>query len=397
MASRFGSIPIAITMSLAVICSACTANDLSQLASVLKSAQQSGSQQGGQQQGGPQQGPGMGRPGFGPQGGPGMGGPGMQQRPGMGQQGQQQTGFGTAMPTQTTGTPDPSGTRTPTTVSSDVPEVYKALYGASSLTVDGDYLVITSKGEPDHDSPYYTGSMYTPDPNSGFSKNPNSIQENDLTFRIPLHPTEATTHQATHLGPIGIALDGVPYYNQYNTTDVPLTSEIVSFDQFNGHPDQEGAYHYHVEPVYLTAKYGRDALLGFLLDGFPVYGPEENGKILTSADLDAYHGHFGPTKEFPNGIYHYHITADAPYINGDGYYGTPGTVTWSGMGTGARTSGSGSPPPSGTTQPPPGGTPPSGCPTPPPQGSTPAPPPPGGWPSYCPAPPGGWPSPPPKQ
>jgi hypothetical protein len=63
------------------------------------------------------------------------------------------------------------------------------------------------------------------------------------------------------------------------------------------------------------------------LDGFPVYGPTENGKLLTSADLDAYHGHTTVTADFPNGIYHYHFTADYPYLNGNGFYGTSGTVS----------------------------------------------------------------------
>ena len=115
-------------------------------------------------------------------------------------------------------------------------------------------------------------------------------------------------------------------YNQYAGPNQPLTSEIDSFDQYNGHPQQQGQYHYHVEPLYLTTQKGKDALLGFLLDGFPVYGPSENSKTLTSKDLDVYHGHSHATKEYPNGIYHYHITADDPYINGSGFYGTPGTV-----------------------------------------------------------------------
>lgn len=67
--------------------------------------------------------------------------------------------------------------------------------------------------------------------------------------------------------------------------------------------------------------------MGFLLDGFPVYGPEENGKAIISSDLDAYHGHTHATADYPAGIYHYHFTADAPYLNGSGYYGTSGTVS----------------------------------------------------------------------
>ena len=68
--------------------------------------------------------------------------------------------------------------------------------------------------------------------------------------------------------------------------------------------------------------------MGFLLDGFPVYGPqEESGTTVMSSGLDVYHGHTHATVDFPNGTYHYHFTADAPYMNGNGYYGTAGTVT----------------------------------------------------------------------
>jgi antitoxin component YwqK of YwqJK toxin-antitoxin module len=39
-----------------------------------------------------------------------------------------------------------------------------------------------------------------------------------------------------------------------------------------------------VEPLYLTTVIAnKSALLGFLLDGFPVYGPEENGVVIDNA------------------------------------------------------------------------------------------------------------------
>jgi hypothetical protein len=72
---------------------------------------------------------------------------------------------------------------------------------------------------------------------------------------------------------------------------------------------------------------GKDTFLGFLLDGFPVYGPIENQVKITNDDLDDYHGHQHATTDYPNGIYHYHITDNDPYINGNGFYGTPGTYT----------------------------------------------------------------------
>jgi hypothetical protein len=225
-------------------------------------------------------------------------------------------------------------TVTPTT-DTTVPEVYKKIYGATSITSDGTYITITSTGVPDHKSVYYPTSNSLYENFSGktfggytFNKNPNIIATQSLTFKIPLKPTVASNHAATPLGPIGVALNGVAIFNQYAGPNQPLTNEITSFDQYWGHPQQTGQYHYHLEPLYLTTvKASKSALLGFLLDGFPVYGPQENNAPVTNAMLDAYHGHTHATPEYPNGIYHYHITDTDPYINGNGFYGTPGTVS----------------------------------------------------------------------
>lgn len=220
------------------------------------------------------------------------------------------------------------------TSSEEVPDVYKKIYGATDLYVDGDYIVIKSNGRSDHKSPYYLSTAWESTlyeayngSNSSFALNPNRIATQNYTFKIPKNPSVSSTHSATPLGPIGVSINGVPFFNQYAGPSQPLTSEINSFDQYGGHPAPGGAYHYHVEPSYLTSLKGSDALLGFLLDGFPVYGPVENGVTIVSSDLDAYHGHSHATADYPNGIYHYHITADDPYINGSGYYGTAGTVT----------------------------------------------------------------------
>jgi hypothetical protein len=221
------------------------------------------------------------------------------------------------------------------TGNSEVPAVYKKIYGATSVTSDGTTITIKTTGLPDHKSAYYatsnalyenfTGTTFA---GSKFSKNPNSISAQTYTFKIPQNPKVASTHAATPLGPIGVALNGVPFFNQYAGPNQPLTNEIVSFDQYWGHPQQSGQYHYHVEPLYLTSvTASKSALLGFLLDGFPVYGPQENGADVTTSSLDAYHGHSHATTDYPSGIYHYHITSTDPYINGSGFYGTSGTVS----------------------------------------------------------------------
>lgn len=217
------------------------------------------------------------------------------------------------------------------TAGTEVPTVFKNFSSSVTVRLEGEFIVLQTNNVPDHPSPYFGASDSRYEAynggNSNFQLNPNRIATQNITLRIPATPKAASTHQSTSLGPFGIALNGVVLYNQFAAGNQPLTNEINSFDQYNGHPQQAGQYHYHVEPLYLTAKNGKAALLGFLLDGFPVYGPMENGNFVVSSSLDQYHGHAHATAEYPNGIYHYHITDDAPYINGGQYYGTPGTTT----------------------------------------------------------------------
>lgn len=200
-----------------------------------------------------------------------------------------------------------------------------------SYAVNGNKVTFTTQDLPNHTSPYYPSgnALYEAynGTNSNYKQNPNSISTQNITLTITLNPSEATSKQATPLGPIGISRNGVVFFNQYAGPDQPLTNELDSFDQWLGHPQMSGVYHYHIEPTYLTQEFGEDAFLGLLSDGFPVYGPIENGGVITNDDLDAYHGHVSVTADFPEGIYHYHITNQDPYINGNGYFGTPGNIT----------------------------------------------------------------------
>jgi hypothetical protein len=215
-----------------------------------------------------------------------------------------------------------------------LPAVYNKIYGATSITFDGTWVTIKYNALPDHKSAYYptTNPLYEAfsGPTFGggnFVKAPNTIATQNITLKIPVNPVMATTHATTPMGVMGVALNGIPFFNQYAAGGSPLTNEINGFDQWWGHPQMSGMYHYHVEPKYLTTvKATSSSLMGFLLDGFPVYGPKEtNGSDPTG--LDVYHGHTHVTVDYPAGIYHYHISTAAPYINGNGFYGTPGTVT----------------------------------------------------------------------
>ena len=230
---------------------------------------------------------------------------------------------------------DSSSTVPPVTPGNTIPAVYSKIYGATSITSDGTYLTIKTSGLPDHISCYWpvTNSLYRvfsgiTFAGETFKRAPNDITEKTYTFKIPLVPKPNTNPTSTPVGPMGFALDGIPLYNQYAAGGVPLGDEKKGFDQYYGHPQAQGAYHYHVEPLYLTSvKYSKASLVGFLLDGYPVYGPEENGATVTNAMLDSYHGHTSATTDFPSGTYHYHITDTDPYINGSKFYGVAGTIT----------------------------------------------------------------------
>lgn len=232
-----------------------------------------------------------------------------------------------------------ASTTTPPTTG--VPAVYNKIYGATSITNDGTFITIKTNGVPDHKSVYYPTNNPLYEAYSGttfggktFVKNQYIIASQTFTFKIPLNPIEHTNHTANHgatdYGAIGVAINGVALYNQdTGPNNEVITTDIASFDKYYGHSTATSQYHYHVEPLYLTTvKSSKSGLMGFLLDGFPVYGPqEENGTTVTTAGLDEYHGHTHATVDFPNGIYHYHFTSDAPYLNSNGYYGTAGTVT----------------------------------------------------------------------
>jgi hypothetical protein len=212
---------------------------------------------------------------------------------------------------------------TPSSSSSSVPEVFKKFSSSVEIYAEGDFIVLKTKDVPNHKSPYWGSSSANYEtPQSGMTVNPNSIKEQNYVLKIPKNPKENTSSAATPLDAIGIAVNGVVLFNQYAGPNQPLDNEIKTFDRYNGHPAIQNNYHYHIEPKYIT---NNDAnLVGFLLDGFPVYGKKDADG--TTPVLDANNGHFGVTPDYPNGIYHYHITDNAPYICG-GYKGTKGTVT----------------------------------------------------------------------
>lgn len=234
-------------------------------------------------------------------------------------------------PTATTTTTTPSTTPTTTTPTTpgtsavSTQTMFSKFSGAGvSVSFDGTTATIRTSDTPDHKSPYWGASSPNYEaPHSGMQVNPHWIATQNLTFTITTAPTTAASTSDTPMGPIGISVNGVVFFNQYAAGRQPLTSEIVSFDRYNGHPSPSNQYHYHFEPLSITAS-SRSRLIGVLLDGFPVYGPiDSDGSSPTN--LDSCNGHAAATADFPSGIYHYHTTTGVPYISGC-FKGASGTV-----------------------------------------------------------------------
>ena len=183
-------------------------------------------------------------------------------------------------------------------------------------------------------------------------------------------------------GAVAVAINGVPIYGpedgpggdavaahhgMYNEDRQPIELGIC-----HGHAAQGGTYHYHADgncmhwhpaegesiendydesSIQAVAQNTYDGnhskVIGVAFDGFPIYGfwgydDQMNVVEMKSSyqlkagetgyngidsyeyvdglgHLDACNGHFGPTPDFPQGIYHYHTTMQ----NGDGEMGFP--------------------------------------------------------------------------
>jgi hypothetical protein len=215
-------------------------------------------------------------------------------------------------------------TPTPATTSAGLPTLFTQFYGAQ-VSTDGSFVVLRATSVPDHPSPYFgQGNAGYEPPQAGMQVNPNRITSQNMVLRVPVTPQVTSASSDTPLGVMGVSINGVALFNQYAAGRSPLSGEIATFDRYNGHPQQSGMYHYHIEPVYLTAQ-GSSRLLGVLLDGFPVYGTRDPSGAAPSG-LDNCNGHVGATPEFPLGIYHYHIVSTPPYIAGC-FRGQPGTAS----------------------------------------------------------------------
>lgn len=162
-----------------------------------------------------------------------------------------------------------------------------------------------------------------------YDGNPNIISEHVVNYTLPAIPQVAASPCCVGFGPSGISLTGSAIYHGSSTLGNDAAAHEM-LDRFGGHTDGTERYHYHYpsqdhqDHIHKHTS-GHSALMGYMLDGFGIYGPYgENGELLSSKDLDECHGHAHPVLwdgQMIN-LYHYHWTYDFPYNIGC-FKGTP--------------------------------------------------------------------------
>ncbi len=202
-----------------------------------------------------------------------------------------------------------------------------------NVSLQGDSRIITGNGLPDHPTGNYPISPG--DRAYLYDHNPNHISAQTVNLNLPANPTLASQPSCLTLGPIGIMLTGSYLFDALDAGGRDAVAHEVQ-DSCQGHPQQDGTYHYHsltsCVPDQVDAN-GNSPLVGYALDGFGIYGPVQNGKTLTTADLDACHGITSEVEwdgKLVN-MYHYVATADYPYTLGC-FRGQPTRVSVGGGG-----------------------------------------------------------------
>lgn len=151
-----------------------------------------------------------------------------------------------------------------------------------------------------------------------------------LTFLIPANPVMLDTpNQIDSVELIGLSLNGVPMNGDPPTVAGDSGGRpggggaIPALDPCGGHIDPAGYYHWHfgasvinevlqanniTEVTCQAVIQSTTALLGFAKDGHPIYASKDmDGADPT--DLDTCQGHTAATKDYPDGVYHYHVSA----------------------------------------------------------------------------------------
>ncbi len=227
-------------------------------------------------------------------------------------------------------------------MSTSLPSWIRDNFSCAVGTVSGSNYVFTSQNLPNTKSYYYgSGSpLFEALPSGNTPAGSNLIGSGNFTFTIPATPTvNGGAKTATSLGAIGMTVNGLTVFSNAAAPGDTLANEVGTFDNFNGHPQEQSIYHHHINPANIATQ--NDAnLIGIALDGYAIYGLLCDQGTATTADdaapgtgtpaLDVRHGHIANTIH-QAGVYHYHYALDATAtintLMGSNYHGIVGTVT----------------------------------------------------------------------
>ncbi|MBX3721728.1 MAG: YHYH protein [Turneriella sp.] len=227
-----------------------------------------------------------------------------------------------------------------TYIDSGVSSTFSQNFTCAQVSVDGTNHVFKSSNLPNYKSYYYGSSsdLYESLPSGNKSAGNNQISSQNMKYSIPTTGTLRTSGalDGTQAGlvSIGITTNGLAIFNNAANAPDVLYTESFTFDNYAGHPQNSGIYHYHATPTKLTSD---DAnLIGVALDGFLIYGKKCNsgsgsdfaltqptaaasGTVAAdtgagngdgATSLDKLHGHTATTKHLTTATYHYHLADD---------------------------------------------------------------------------------------
>lgn len=190
---------------------------------------------------------------------------------------------------------------------------------AFTVSVAGDTRTIVTNDLP---TGFSTGTfpIAASDPAHQYDGNPNSISDSEsITVNLPVSPTASATPNCLTGGGIGILLNGVLLFD---ALDGPGRDAVAHEEQdlCQGHPQQEGQYHYHEVPTCLRDNAaGSSTVVGWAYDGYPIVVERDGaGNLPNNADLDACHGRTSPivVDGVLTTMYHYSATLEYPYTLG---------------------------------------------------------------------------------
>jgi hypothetical protein len=187
----------------------------------------------------------------------------------------------------------------------------------------GSVLRLSGNGLPKHTTGVFP--VQSSDDAYQVDRNPNSIRAYTLAEVLSGEPKRKRTPQCTG-GEVGIMRSGAALFNAVDAQGKDAVAHEVQ-DTCSGHPQMQGVYHYHGLPACIGygSKKKHSKVIGWALDGFPIYGPYgKKGNYLSNSELDICHGTTSKLKYRGEvrRMFHYVANYEFPYTVGC-YRGTP--------------------------------------------------------------------------